>query len=133
MNENTGIPPLPPFQDSADTSKEGQPKFFNIGEERKRAVSVLHFPFSATFQREIFQKSYLSKFYSRRFLIHEEFAIFVLLIFYFSVNNFQISISISIGTLFILEIFPSKEFLIRVAMMMSVVWNNYIVLKCINS
>lgn len=133
MNENTGIPPLPPFQDSADTSKEGQPKFFNIGEERKRAVSVLHFPFSATFQREIFQKSYLSKFYSRRFLIHEEFAIFVLLIFYFSVNNFQISISISIGTLFILEIFPWKEFLIRVAMMMSVVWNNYIVLKCINS
>lgn len=133
MNENTGIPPLPPFQDSADTSKEGQPKFFNIGEERKRAVSVLHFPFSATFQCEIFQKSYLSKFYSRRFLIHEEFAIFVLLIFYFSVNNFQISISISIGTLFILEIFPWKEFLIRVAMMMRVVWNNYIVLKCINS
>lgn len=58
-------------------------------------MSVLHFPFSPTFQREIFQKkkkkNCLSKFRSRRFLIHEEFAIFALLIFYTannSVNNF---------------------------------------------
>lgn len=97
MNENTGIslPSPPRFTILRIRQKKGNLNFWTGRGKEERSRVRFAFSFFANLPTwnisKKKKKNCLSKFRSRRFLIHEEFAIFALLIFYTannSVNNF---------------------------------------------